>query len=873
MYTGCGRLCGTGTKNCSTTIQPSCTLSVNGQVADATTTRTILRANQPITISATTPNLNTSVSVFVSPTNVTNGWLPAPNRATGTNSVSLTWTPTASNDYFIVCNNIVTAGSNQCSGNPWCEGGQCSPWIDCGTQDKQVVWIPPECVGMSVQVNGAAAVTSATVRETDNLTLRVRIKNPRAKVSTDEKFFLYRWNISNYEYLKNVVGAYNSDDANGSLFTYTALARDMLTFNGEPKFNQAVSVNGFDYNKNLQGGLDPRGYQYQCVNGVQLTMTCTETVTCTPRCGQQKVCGGSCLNTDSGVPSAPTSLVPQGTSTAPVTYLNTATNVTLSWGAPATGQSLIDNYYVEILNSAGTAVLWSTITANNSTFSVNRSMSTFVAGTSYRWRVRAQNNTCGTQNGAFSTGYFRILAGNLACNTTCVQNNQCQTGSCISGSCRNAACSTATNCTCATTVSGTVFDAGSSSCAAANTLPKISGLTVRLQQGASVYSATTNSSGDYSIPNVPVPGTYSVSFANPSVLTAASFMTNPRYWCGRTGNSTLSVSASDAQQVIDFDIGFVKAMDGWFQVHGGNVLAESGASPAVRSLIPLCTDPNQAYCSPRALLAKRLLSTQDEFAGFLATGQGGSAVVNTINSAATVRETSAQQGVYTRRVRNTLSSPVRGYEYFMNLYSMGTNPKTLANTDLSRTDSILSLDNVKARGVPARGAYYVEPATGQTEVRIDANWTQTASEKYVIFVNGNLRINTQLMSVPEGGFLAFLVKGDVIFGKDSGYVISSTPGAPQTTAAVQGVFIADNQIIVESLGGTTPNDRKFVGAGMFVGWKGIDLQRSYSHPTDVALTERNYYQPTELFIDRPDFALNMPTQMLRSQIDWREIAP
>jgi len=60
---------------------------------------------------------------------------------------------------------------------------------------------------------------------------------------------------------------------------------------------------------------------------------------------------------------------------------------------------------------------------------------------------------------------------------------------------------------------------------------------------------------------------------------------------------------------------------------------------------------------------------------------------------------------------------------------------------------------------------------------------------------------------------------------------------------------------------------------MFVGWKGIDLQRSYSHPTDVALTERNYYQPTELFIDRPDFALNMPTQMLRSQIDWREVAP
>lgn len=857
---GCGNWC-QGTQVC-----PECTLSVNGQVANGTTPVTITRSSQPITISATTKNANTSVAVFISPTNV-QSWLPSPNRASGIGSTSLTWTPSTTNNYYIVCNNIVNAGVDQCTGNPWCEGGLCSPWKDCGTQDKQVAYIPPECTGMSVMKNGVNQGNSATFIDTDEVTLRVRIDNSR-QLLTDNKFWM-RWSGIDKYWKAGLM--YDLTNANGPVFVATSSAKNLFTFGTSVAYDTAIGMNGFDWNS------DASGFAYQCSGATGLSLSlCKETVLCTPACGQALTCGGNCTSTDATAPGTVT-LVNPGTASAPINIPNSQTNVTLSWNLTETNHAYTDKYIVTVQNSAGTTTYSTITTANNTTSSVNILMSsTFLTvGTTYKWNVQAVNSTCSTYpagqtSGAVNSGYFKIVAGNVACNVACVQNNQCVTGYCYNGVCRNQSCPTGTGCVCTATVTGTLFDAGYGDCNGVSTLPKLSGVTVQLSSGTSTYSDSSDTAGVYSIPNVPVPGTYTTAISNPTVLTQLGFFPTPRYWC-RTQTSSVPLYATDAGLSAVSDLGFMKSIPSWFQVMGGNIIAEQAVSttPTIQSLVPDCTTNTSMTCVPRAMLVNNDYSTLDTDAGFPVVGQSGTSVGSVSTYALSGQETSrirqaATDQDYGKRGRNSAYVPTRNYEYFWSQYSMGSSPTTLANTAISAADAAdLTKEKLVAMGNPARGAYY-----SATSVTIQQVWQVSATDSAkVIFVNGDLRVKgPSTILVSPGGFLAFIVKGNIIFDKSLS-ALDVKVNAP----IVEGVYIANGSIITESNG--TTSDGKFIGAGVFVGWSGFQLNRDYSDPNNLVKSEQNFFYPTELFRDRPDLALNVPTQMARPLIDWREIAP
>lgn len=70
--------------------------------------------------------------------------------------------------------------------------------------------------------------------------------------------------------------------------------------------------------------------------------------------------------------------------------------------------------------------------------------------------------------------------------------------------------------------------------------------------------------------------------------------------------------------------------------------------------------------------------------------------------------------------------------------------------------------------------------------------------------------------------------------------------------------------------GITIGDRKFIGAGTFVGWSGVELLRSFDPGDDPTL---NNTAPTETFVFRPDFIVNAPRIVKSAQMTWREIAP
>ncbi len=196
---------------------------------------------------------------------------------------------------------------------------------------------------------------------------------------------------------------------------------------------------------------------------------------------------------------------------------------------------------------------------------------------------------------------------------------------------------------------------------------------------------------------------------------------------------------------------------------------------------------------------------------------------------------------------------------------------------------------------------------------LTSNYTIATGEKQVVFINGNLTIDlpkTDKISVDKGGFLAFIVSGDIIFKSSLGeeiinskdYTLNHSLIAEPNKgdydgynqkAQIEGVFIADGKIKFE--GSTVNNaftnkpcDRKLTVAGTYVGWSGIVMSRTFSgcsnhtikyydekglevaykdYYTDskgqivVDYPDYNEFNPVITFIYRPDFAINTPAWM------------
>lgn len=83
-------------------------------------------------------------------------------------------------------------------------------------------------------------------------------------------------------------------------------------------------------------------------------------------------------------------------------------------------------------------------------------------------------------------------------------------------------------------------------------------------------------------------------------------------------------------------------------------------------------------------------------------------------------------------------------------------------------------------------------------------------------------------------------------------------------------FTSDGTFTVSGSSGGGVSDRKFIGAGTFVGWGGVALNRDYGGGSNPEL---NNTSPTEVFIFRPDFIVNAPREVKSAQMTWREVEP
>lgn len=154
---------------------------------------------------------------------------------------------------------------------------------------------------------------------------------------------------------------------------------------------------------------------------------------------------------------------------------------------------------------------------------------------------------------------------------------------------------------------------------------------------------------------------------------------------------------------------------------------------------------------------------------------------------------------------------------------------------------------------PAKPFSYILPDDGSASptAKITAPWVVPSGEKHVVFVNGNLEINSSV-TVNSGGFLAFIVKGNI------------RVAANVTT--LQGIYLADSDFTSQSVyvAGVT-NDVQLTVSGSVIAWGSVTLQRNLGAP--------NVNTPAEKFVYRPDLIVNMPDKLKVFALLWQEVPP
>lgn len=473
---------------------------------------------------------------------------------------------------------------------------------------------------------------------------------------------------------------------------------------------------------------------------------------------------------------------------------------------------------------------------------------------------------CGTQDKQL----IEVLPINLACNATCRMNGQCGGGlscvcpdgsaACVQKYCRKSpGCVQDMDCTCDVTMSGTVFDAENNACGSA-TSPKLVNTTMRavnISTGVVASFDDTDLAGRFTLQNVPAPATYRLA-VEPADLERDGWLPQPVLICK---NETQQVTTADSgRSFVDLDFGFKKSIFGWFQIQGGNMLAEKNSGNAIQVGVPSSCFTTGS-CAVRAVLAKK--GSLADTSGYAVVGQGAQlrSGLSLSTPLAGLREESPQ--VYAARTRSA-NAPKYGYEYFYQRYSLPSNPASVLRTTITANRTNLENISTHLPTDPERGAYVSEG-----DVTIVKPWTVQSNQKLVIFVKGNVFIKNRI-TVNPGGFVAFISSGNIEVDASV-----ADPDETSTNSLVSGVFVADGVLRIASKGpnNSKPGDGKFIGSGTFVGWSGIELLRDYRDATDANSGVNSYNYPTELFLDRPDFALNMPDQMKRPSIDWREVAP
>lgn len=145
-----------------------------------------------------------------------------------------------------------------------------------------------------------------------------------------------------------------------------------------------------------------------------------------------------------------------------------------------------------------------------------------------------------------------------------------------------------------------------------------------------------------------------------------------------------------------------------------------------------------------------------------------------------------------------------------------------------------------------------------------ASYTFPANRNFVILVNGNLTINTEV-HVPIGSTAFFTTSGDISVGSNVGETVITS-----TRSNIEGYYSTDRSFYSLGLNACPTVDRRLNVAGSIVVNASL-TGGSFVNQRDLCAGDLQC--PVFMVIERPDFVLNSPEFLKSARRVWREIAP
>ena len=308
-------------------------------------------------------------------------------------------------------------------------------------------------------------------------------------------------------------------------------------------------------------------------------------------------------------------------------------------------------------------------------------------------------------------------------------------------------------------------------------------------------------------------GTFTLSATAGNHLLSVAFPTDYVCTTGSCGANSVCTNRTVISPSINNNFYLTSTKEAWWQTEGAGVYAGGlGGGVTVRSELPLSSS--------------RLI---------IPGGAGTSAALLRSSGSSDLGSGSVSDELWSATAR--YRGKKMDYAYFA--AQMGVVP--------SQTND-WEADTMNKPGT-TKDFHYLDPQSGTAT--ISSPWVVASGEKYIVFVNGDLRISANT-SVDNGGFLAFIVNGNILVD-------------PAITN-IEGMYIATASFETESIDTTDViADVPLQVEGNVVAWGTFELGRS--------LLGSNIVSPAEKFVYRPDLLENMPDKMKTFAMNWQEVAP
>lgn len=436
------------------------------------------------------------------------------------------------------------------------------------------------------------------------------------------------------------------------------------------------------------------------------------------------------------------------------------------------------------------------------------------------------------------------------------------------------------------TVSGNVFvDANKNKKFDAGTEQNYAGgITITSVDSASGLSSGTvvvdnPSAGTYTVSGLPA-GSYTISYT--STLPTGYQMTYPvngppPSFTVSVGTGNCSVGGSNSAvcdspasgDITSLNFGMTNSLP-WVQSGGGgDIRADSGFNPGGSGGLG-GGGTGASFNNPIPSTAS--LSCSGGAYTSVSSGAGSPGIVYTGNGSAYFGQGSAS-------VNNWVAGGVTNPESFGPIGIGGiiktsyaymqsvAQQASITPIDLTSDSSFCSLGgltNCRLSSSLPHNIYVTNGSLTLTGSGTPASYTFPSNQSYIILVNGDLNIQTQL-HVPVGSTVMFSVSGNINVDKSVGEIYSST------ATDLEGVYSTDKSFIIQGINDCTVGaDSRLNIAGSVIvnaalGGGSVQNQRD--------LCANNLYCPVFSIQSRPDFILNAPNFIKKANYTWQEAAP